>query len=75
MPSPFESVTRVAIKEIITGRANESKFGYVMTHEDLQDICDDIFGLIQTSRNLKAAGDRFIHSQAITPGKKAVLQS
>ena len=58
MASTFESVTRVAIKEIITTKANESKFGFVMTHDDLHDICDDLFNLLLTSRNLKAAGDR-----------------
>ena len=71
MASPFESVTRVAIREIITGRANESKFGFVMTHDDLQEICNDIFGLILTSRKLKAAGDRLVgHDIAQQPSKK-----
>ena len=74
MASPFENVTRVAIKEIITGRANESKFGFVMTHDDLHEICDDLFNLILTSRNLKAAGDRFISGGAFV-GKKPALQS
>ncbi|SMF32926.1 hypothetical protein [Pseudobacteriovorax antillogorgiicola] len=76
MASPFENVTRVAIKEIITGKANESKFGFVMTHDDLHEICDDLFNLLLTSRNLKAAGDRFISSGALFGGsKKETLQS
>ena len=60
MASTLENVARVAIKEIITSKANESKFGFVMTHDDLHEICDDLFNLLQTSRNLKTAGDRFI---------------
>lgn len=60
MASTFESVTRIAIKEIITSKANESRFGFVMTHDDLQDICEDLYNLLLTSRNLKSAGDRII---------------
>lgn len=76
MSSPFENVTRVAIKEIITGHANESKFGFVMTHDDLHEICDDLFNLLLTSRKLKAAGDKFIGSGALFGNeKKPVFQS
>jgi hypothetical protein len=58
--SPFESVTRVAIAEIITGYAKESKFGYILSPESMRDVVDDLFNLVQTSRSLKAAGDRLI---------------
>lgn len=60
MTSTFESVARVAIKEIITSKANESRFGFVMTHDDLHEICDELYNLLVTSRNLKSAGDRFM---------------
>lgn len=69
MASPFESVTRVAIKEIVSNRANESKFGFVMTHDDLDELCNDLFNLFLTSRNLKAAGDRMIHGTGPKVGK------
>ncbi len=70
MASTFESVTRIAIKEIITNKANESRFGFVMTHDDLQEICEDLFNLLLTSRNLKAAGDRMI-SGAVSGDKES----
>lgn len=60
MASTFELATRAAIKEIISKNVSESKFGFVMTHEALSDICDDLYNLLVTSRNLKAAGDRWI---------------
>jgi hypothetical protein len=60
MPSTFELATRTAIREIIEKHVGESKFGFVMTHEGLSDLCDELLNLLVTSRNLKAAGDRFI---------------
>lgn len=60
MAGAFEIATRSAIREIITDHVQESKFGYVMTHEALEDIGDQLFDLIVTSRNLKSAGDRMI---------------
>ncbi|MFW7379569.1 MAG: hypothetical protein ACOH5I_12220 [Oligoflexus sp.] len=60
MASTFEMATRAAIKEIISKNVSESKFGFVMTHDALAEICDDIFNLLITSRNLKSAGDRWM---------------
>lgn len=67
MAGAFEVATRSAIHEIITDAVQESKFGYVMSHEALQQITDQIFDLFITSRNLKAAGDRMI-AQGLVPG-------
>ena len=64
MASMFESVTRVAIAEIITKHAKESKFGYILTKDCLNLLTNDIFDLLLTSRNLKSAGDRFIQNNA-----------
>lgn len=66
MAGAFEIATRSAIREIITGVVQPSKFGYVMTHEALEEIGEQIFDLIVTSRNLKAAGDRMI-AQGFVP--------
>lgn len=68
MASAFEMATRAAIREIISQHVSESKFGYVMTHESMADICEDIYGLLVTSRNLKTAGDRFIAQGGIGSG-------
>ncbi|MEY4632150.1 MAG: hypothetical protein RIQ81_2270 [Pseudomonadota bacterium] len=58
MAGLFESVTRVAIEEIIRNHAQTSKFGYVLTEAAFQDMTDDLFNLLLASRELKAAGDR-----------------
>jgi hypothetical protein len=58
MAGLFESVTRVAIEEIIRNHAQTSKFGYVLTESAFQEMTDDIFNLLLASRELKAAGDR-----------------
>ncbi|HYX34659.1 MAG TPA: hypothetical protein VE954_16285 [Oligoflexus sp.] len=67
MAGAFEVATRSAINEIIVDAVQESKFGYVMSHEALQQITDQLFDLFITSRNLKAAGDRMI-AQGLVPG-------
>lgn len=63
MAGAFESVTRVAIQEIIRKHSQESKFGMVLSQEGFESACDDLFELLQTSRSLKAAGDRFMAQQ------------
>ena len=60
MRGAFESVTRVAIEEIIKGHAQPSKFGFVLTAEGFEELTNDLFEFLQTSRTLKAAGDRLI---------------
>ncbi len=67
--SPFESVTRVALREIIESHLKPSKFGYFLSEDSFEDLSDELFKFLQTSRNLKAAGDRFL-SGAAAPEKK-----
>lgn len=68
MAGAFEIATRAAIQEIITDAVQESRFGYVMSHEALQQVTDQLFDLFVTSRNLKAAGDRMIAQGFVPPG-------
>jgi hypothetical protein len=72
--STFEIATRAAIEEMIAKHGQESKFGLILPRESLRDLVDDVFQLIQTSRDLKAAGDRFLRQQsqvsAPTPAKR-----
>lgn len=56
----FESVTRVAIEEILRNHAQPSKFGMILTPEAFQELTDDLYNLLVTSRELKSAGDRII---------------
>jgi len=64
MAGAFESVTRVAIEEIIRAHAKPSKFGFLLTPEGFRDLAGDIHQLLLTSRNLKTAGDRMISATA-----------
>lgn len=56
----FETVTKVALAEIIRSHSQESKFGAVITGDSLEELVDDLFDLMLTSRTLKSAGDRFL---------------
>jgi len=60
MRGTFESVTRVAIEEIIKSHAQASKFGFVLSENGFQELTNDLFDLLLTSRTLKSAGDRMI---------------
>lgn len=62
MASMFESATRVAIEEIVSKHAKPSKFGLILSNESAQDLTNDIYDLLMTSRNLKSAGDRLIQA-------------
>jgi len=62
MSSPFEQATRIAINELIGKHATPSRYGQFLSPEAQQELCDDIFSLLMTSRRLKAAGDRMIAS-------------
>ena len=68
MSGAFEGATRAAITEIIQTHAQESKFGYVVTPDALQDIVGDLYALVQTSRSLKAAGDRLLAGGPLAVG-------
>jgi hypothetical protein len=64
MAGPFESVTRVAIEELIQAHAQPSKFGFILTPDAYRELTNDLFDLLVTSRSLKTAGDRFMQGQA-----------
>ncbi len=66
MAGAFETATKSAIREIILNAVHESRFGYVLSPDNLDLLEDQIFDLILTSRNLKAAGDRMI-AQGLAP--------
>jgi hypothetical protein len=72
MASMFESTTRVAIEEMIVKNAKESKFGYILSKDNMSDLINDFYDLLQTSRNLKTAGDRIL-KQGMPPPKRPTL--
>ena len=58
--SPFQSVTRVAIEEMIRAQGSPSKFGIFLNDDEIKELVKDLMGLLETSRNLKAAGDKYL---------------
>jgi hypothetical protein len=60
MAGIFETATKEAIREILLSAMHESRFGYVLSPDNLETLNDQIFDLFLTSRNLKAAGDKFL---------------
>ncbi len=70
MAGPFEGATRAAIEELIQAHAQTSKFGYILSHDGFQDLANDLYDLLVTSRTLKAAGDRFLAGGGLGSGTK-----
>ena len=68
MTGIFESITRVAIEEILMSYTRKSKFGYILPEESLSELSDEIVNLVVTSRNLKEAGDKLL-AQGVNPGR------
>ena len=60
MNSPFLSVARVALEEIIKKHTQPSKFGHFLTEAALRELVADLLEFVQTSRKLKVGGDRHL---------------
>jgi len=67
MAGAFEGATRAAIEELIQAHAQPSKFGLLITEDAARDLVSEIYELLVTSRNLKAAGDRFMQGSGPVP--------
>ncbi len=70
MGGAFEGATRAAIAEIIKNRSQESKFGIILSPEAFEEVVSDLFDLLQTSRTLKATGDRMLAGGGMPPPAK-----
>lgn len=70
MAGLFESVTRVAIEEILRSHTQASKFGFLVTPEAFQELTDDLYNLLVTSRELKSAGDRMTGGFVPEPSRR-----
>lgn len=73
MRGAMESVTRMALQEMITSHANPSKFGYVLSEEGMRDLIDTLYEFFETSRSLKSAGDRMVQGSPSAVGYKPTL--
>jgi hypothetical protein len=71
MRGAMESVTRMALEEMIVSHANESRFGHVLSQEGMKQLIDTLYEFFETSRNLKSAGDRLMGQATQSPGARA----
>ena len=65
--NPFTSIARVAVDDMVKKYLKESKFGYFISDDGINDLVDELVGFIETSRSLKSAGDRLLHGQGSSP--------
>ena len=65
--SPFQSVARVAIEELLEKHTQPSKFGYFLTQEGFASLASELLTLLETSRTLRASGDRFLQGPSTPP--------
>jgi hypothetical protein len=70
MRGAMESVTRLALQEMIAAHANQSRFGYVLSEDGMRDLIDTLYEFFETSRNLKSAGDRMLQNSSPVVGYK-----
>lgn len=73
MAGVFETAARAAIEDLIKAHATSSKFGYLLTEDGFGRLTNDLFALLQTSRNLKTAGDRFLSGTPPRRGVEALI--
>jgi hypothetical protein len=64
MANVFETATKVAIREILENHAKPGKFGYFLSEDALNLVTAELFDLVETSRSLKSAGDKFLSGSA-----------
>jgi hypothetical protein len=62
--SPFQSVARVAIEQLLEKHTQPSKFGFFLTQEGFDTLALELLTLLETSRTLRATGDRFLQGPA-----------
>lgn len=67
MRGAMENATRMALEEMIVAHANQSRFGYVISPDGLRGLVDTLYEFFETSRSLKAAGDRLIQQSLQSP--------
>jgi putative AlgH/UPF0301 family transcriptional regulator len=70
MKSIFEQTLRVAIRDILAQHATEGKFGFVLTKESYELLVDELYDFLNTSRELKTAGDRMIARSGLKIAEK-----
>lgn len=75
MRGAMESATRMALHEMITSHASQSKFGFVLSPESMRDLVDTLYDFFETSRTLKAAGDRMIQQGMQAPSSSRTSHS
>ncbi len=73
MAGAFETAARAAIQDLIESHAQPSKFGFILSHDAARDLTNELFNLLETSRNLKAQGDRFLATGGAPASKPGAM--
>ena len=60
MAGHLESITKMALAEMIQTHSKASRFGYILSNEGYCDLVDTLYEFFETSRSLKSAGDRMM---------------
>ena len=61
MGDPFTETSRVAIEKIVHKNMTPAKYGYFLSKSDLDELKQDFLSFIETSRNLRVAGDKLLN--------------
>ncbi len=59
--SIFERVTKAAISDLIERFTTPSKFGRLMSPQACEELRDEFYNFVVTSRSLKSSGDRLVN--------------
>ncbi len=72
MVKPFTSAAKIAIEDMVVRHTQTSKFGYFLTEEGLASLVTDLVEFLETSRSLKAAGDRLLAKSTEMPSAPSI---
>jgi hypothetical protein len=63
MSSLFGKVAEVAVDELIKKHLTPSKYGFFMTTAQFEELKSEFLVFLETSRNLRVAGDQILKNQ------------
>lgn len=63
--SHFDSITRVAIEELVREHGSQSKYGLFFDESAIKTLVGEVARLFMASRNLKDRGDKILARGAV----------
>lgn len=64
MSSLFSKVAEVAVDELIRKHLTSSRYGFFMTTDQFDLLKAEVLVFLETSRNLRVAGDQILKNQS-----------